>query len=116
MTGQNDFTPDDFSAARSPQAPPLAGIDVVAGILALALGTGFVLDPAPHARADGLPRVDQGSILALGAILFILPTGALLLAAGVGLWRRRPWGRVLHYVAFSWPFLVAAIIIVTWSL
>jgi uncharacterized membrane protein (DUF2068 family) len=114
--GQEDSMPDDSSAGESPQAPSLAGIDVAAGILALALGTAFVLNPSGHSRADSLHRGDEGSILALGAILFVLPTGALLLAAGVGLWRGRRWGRVLHYVALSWPFLVGAIIVVTWSL
>ena len=40
--------------------------------------------------------IDEGSMLPAGGGLIFLPIGALLVAAGIGLWRHRPWGRVVH--------------------
>jgi hypothetical protein len=89
------------------------------GALALALGAWLVAEPSRVARsavASGQRMVDEGAMLAAGAIFVLLPIGTLLVAAGVGLRRRRTWGRVLHYLALFWPFLLGAVIIVAQGL
>ena len=115
MTAQDDLTLHSSAPPARSRAPLLARVDLAVGTLVLALGTWLVAEPSRVARsaaATGRPMVDEGSMLPAGGMLIFLPIGALLVAAGIGLWRHRPWGRVVHYVAIFWPFLLGAIIIV----
>lgn len=101
---QDDETPHDSSAAGSPRVPLLARRDFRGGILALASGAMFLLSPR---RSP--PQSDEGAIPGLFAVVFLLPVGTLLVAAGVARWRGHSWGRVFHYLALLWPFLIIAI-------
>jgi hypothetical protein len=115
LTTPDDLTLHDSAPPTRPRPPLLARVDVALGALALALGTWLLVEPSRVARsaaASGQAMIDEGAMLPAAGLLIFLPIGALLVAAGIGLWRDRTWGRVVHYVALFWPFLLAAIVVV----
>lgn len=112
MTRQDDQTPHNASPAGSPWTRLFGRRDFRGGILALASGIIFVLFPAGRARsatADPSLHSDEGAILGIFALCFLLPIGMSLVAAAVALWRGRRWGRAFHYVALLWPGVIVAL-------
>jgi hypothetical protein len=106
MTDQNPGVP-------AQPAPWLAKADLVAGLAALAFGAWLIVEAKAAAAAAVRTygrNVDSGAYLAAGAVLFVLPVGALLVLASLALWRRWPWARAAHYFALGWPFAISVIL------
>ena len=105
MTDQNPDVPS--------RTPWLAKADLVAGLVALAFGAWLIVEAKAAATAAVRTygrNVDSGAYLEVGAVLFVLPIGVLLLLASLALWLRWPWGRAAHYFALGWPLTVSVVV------